>query len=62
MALDAAVGTVAGVRSLTQAALGAGATREEIMETFRVAQYLCEVGSVYVAAEALEGLFEQDLN
>ena len=57
MALDAAVGTVAGVRSLAQAAMRAGATKHEIMETLRVAQYICGVGSVYTAAEALKGLF-----
>jgi alkylhydroperoxidase/carboxymuconolactone decarboxylase family protein YurZ len=57
MALDAAVGTVAGVGSLAQAAMRAGATKDEIMETLRVAQYLCGVGSIYTAAEALKGLF-----
>jgi len=62
MALDAGAGTVAGVRSLAQAALAAGATREEITETLRVAQYLCGVVSVYTAAQALKGLFEQNLD
>ncbi len=57
MALDAAVGTVAGVGSLAQAAMRAGATKDEIMETLRVAHYICGVGSVYTAAEALKGLF-----
>ena len=57
MALDAAVGTVAGVRSVAQAAMRAGATKDEIMETLRVAHYICGVGSVYTAAEALKGLF-----
>ena len=57
MALDAAVGTVAGVGSLAQAAMRAGATKDEIMETLRVAHYICGVGSIYTAAEALKGLF-----
>jgi len=44
MALDASQGTVEGVRSLTQQAINTGATQEEIMETIRVAQYICGVG------------------
>ncbi len=52
MALDASQGTVEGVRSLAQQALNAGATREEIMEALRVAQYICGVGCVYTAAHA----------
>jgi len=38
----------------------AGATREEIVETLRVAQYICGVGSVYTAARAFKDLFVQD--
>jgi alkylhydroperoxidase/carboxymuconolactone decarboxylase family protein YurZ len=57
MALDASHGTVEGVRALAQAAIHAGATKEEIAETVRVAQYISGVGTVYTAAHALEDLF-----
>ena len=57
MALDASHGAVEGVRALAQAAIHAGATKEEIAETVRVAQYISGVGCVYTAARALEGLF-----
>ena len=57
MALDASHGTVEGVRSLTQQAMRAGATNEEIMETLRVAQYISGVGCVYTAAHAFKDLF-----
>ncbi len=57
MALDASHGTVEGTRSLTQQAIKAGATREEIMETLRVAQYISGAGCVYTAAHALKDLF-----
>jgi alkylhydroperoxidase/carboxymuconolactone decarboxylase family protein YurZ len=57
MALDAAHGAVQGVRALAQAAMQAGATKEEVTEALRVAQYVCGVGSVYTAAHALEGIF-----
>jgi alkylhydroperoxidase/carboxymuconolactone decarboxylase family protein YurZ len=57
MALDASHGTVEGVRALAQAAIRAGATKEEITETVRVAQYISGVGSVYTAAHAFEDVF-----
>ena len=57
MALDAAHGTVEGTKSLADQAMKAGATKEEIVETIRVAQYISGVGSVYVAARALKELF-----
>ncbi len=57
LALDAAHGTVEGVKSLTQAAMQAGATKEEIAETLRVTQYISGVGSTYTAARALKELF-----
>jgi alkylhydroperoxidase/carboxymuconolactone decarboxylase family protein YurZ len=57
MALDASHGTVEGVKSLTQQAMKAGATKEEIMETLRVAQYISGVGCVYTAAHALKDIF-----
>ncbi len=57
MALDASHGTVEGVKSLIQQAMKAGATKEEITETFRVAQYISGVGCVYIAARAFKDLF-----
>lgn len=57
MALDAAHGTVEGTRALAEQAIRAGATKEEIVETIRVAQFVGGVGSVYVAARALKELF-----
>jgi len=57
MALDASHGTVEGVKALAQAAIRAGATKEEITETVRVAQYISGVGSVYTAAHALKDVF-----
>jgi len=57
MALDASQGAEEGVKSLAQQALNAGATREEIMEAIRVAQYICGVGCVYTAARAFKELF-----
>jgi alkylhydroperoxidase/carboxymuconolactone decarboxylase family protein YurZ len=57
MALDASKGTVEGVKSLTQQAMKAGATKEEIMETLRVAQFIGGVGCVYTAAHAFKDLF-----
>ena len=60
MALDASEGAVEGVRSLAKQAMKAGAAREEIVETLRVAKYICGVGSVYTAAWAFKDLFVHD--
>ena len=57
MALDASQGTAEGVRSLAQQAMKAGATKEEIAEAIRVAQYIYGVDSVYTAAHAFKDLF-----
>jgi alkylhydroperoxidase/carboxymuconolactone decarboxylase family protein YurZ len=57
MALDASEGAVEGVKALAEQAVKAGATKEEIVETIRVAQYISGVGSVYIAARALKELF-----
>ena len=57
MALDAAAGTTSGVTSLAQQALKAGATKAEVTEALRVAQYISGVGSVYTAAPAFRELF-----
>ena len=56
MGLDASKGTVEGVRSLADQALKAGATKQEIMEAIRVADFICGVGCVYTAAHALRDL------
>ncbi len=57
MALDADHGATQGVKSLAQAAIQAGATKEELTEALRVAYYISGVGSVYTAAPALKELF-----
>ena len=57
MALDASIGSVDGVKSLAGQAMEAGATKEEITEALRVAQYICGVSTVYVAARAFKELF-----
>ena len=57
MALDASQGAAGGVKSLAQAAMQAGASKEEIAEVLRVTQYITGVGSVYTAAQGLKELF-----
>jgi alkylhydroperoxidase/carboxymuconolactone decarboxylase family protein YurZ len=58
MALDASKEAVEGVKSLAEQALKAGATKEEITEALRVADYICGVGCVYTAARAFKDLFD----
>lgn len=53
MVLDAVQGAPDGVQSLAREAIKAGATKEEIAEALRVAQYICGVGCVYTAGRAL---------
>lgn len=57
LALLAANGAEAGVKSLAQVAMQAGATREEIVELLSVSQYINGVGSVFTASMALGELF-----
>ena len=57
IALDASKGAVQGVQSLSLQALDAGATKEEIMDAVRVAQYISGVGCVYTAAAAFNDMF-----
>ncbi len=57
MALDATHGAVAGVKSLTQQAMQAGATKEEVVEALRVAHYISGAGCVYTAAQAFKEIF-----
>ncbi|KGK97863.1 4-carboxymuconolactone decarboxylase [Methanococcoides methylutens] len=54
MVLDASKGAVNGVTSLAVQAMEAGATKEEVMQAVKVTHYICGVGSVYVAANALK--------
>jgi alkylhydroperoxidase/carboxymuconolactone decarboxylase family protein YurZ len=53
MVLDTVHGASEGVQALAREAIEAGATKEEITEALRVAQYICGVGCVYTAARAL---------
>ena len=57
MSLDAAEGSIGGVKSLARKALAAGATKEEIVETLKITQYITGVGSTYTAGQALAELF-----
>ena len=56
LALDASHGTVDGVRSLALQSLNSGATKMEILESIRVANFISGVGCVYTAAEALKDI------
>lgn len=53
MALDADHGAVDGVKVLALQAMEAGATKEEIMEAVRIANFIGGIGSVYTAANGL---------
>jgi alkylhydroperoxidase/carboxymuconolactone decarboxylase family protein YurZ len=56
MALDAAHGTTAGVASLGRQALELGASKQELLEALRVANFISGAGSVYTAAAGLREL------
>ena len=56
LALDADHGAVRGVSTLAQRAMEAGATKREIAETLRIAEYIGGIGSLYTAANALKEL------
>ena len=56
MAFDAAYGADKGVRSLAQAAMKEGATKEEIAEALRVVYHLAGVGTLYTACSGLKEL------
>jgi alkylhydroperoxidase/carboxymuconolactone decarboxylase family protein YurZ len=58
MILDAVNGASDGVTNLARAAIQAGATKEEIAESLRVAQFVCGVGCVYTAARALKDVIQ----
>ena len=53
MVLDGVHGASDGVQALAREAIEAGATKEEITEALRVAQYICGVGCVYTTARTL---------
>ena len=57
MALDTSQGAVQRVKALAQSATQAGASKEEITEALRVAQYVSGLGSVHTAAAVLRELF-----
>ncbi|WP_340818710.1 carboxymuconolactone decarboxylase family protein [Methanolobus sp. WCC4] len=53
MALDADHGAVDGVKVLALQAMEAGATKKEIMEAVRIANFIGGIGSAYTAANGL---------
>ncbi len=57
IALDASKGAQDGVKSLVNQALKTGATKDEIMEVVRVANYISGASSVYPSACALKEIF-----
>ncbi len=56
MAFDAAHGADQGVAALADAAIKAGATKQEILEAVRVAVHLSGIGAAYTASKGLAGL------
>ncbi len=52
-ALDASKGADEGVKALTEQALREGASRQEVMETLRVAYFVSGAGSIYTASKGL---------
>jgi alkylhydroperoxidase/carboxymuconolactone decarboxylase family protein YurZ len=58
MVLDAAHGATGGVTSLARQAIEHGASKEEIVEAIRVANYVSGAGSVYTASFGLAEVFK----
>lgn len=56
VAFDAAHGAIPGVRALAQQAINAGATKEEIAETLRLAYHFSGIGAIYVGSQGLNGV------
>jgi len=54
LAIDAAKNAENGVKSLAIQALENGASKDEILETLRIVNYICGAGSMYSAAAALK--------
>ncbi len=57
MVLDAVAGAEGGAGALARQAMEAGATKQEVVEALRVAQYISGIGSTYTAARGLKGVF-----
>jgi len=58
LAFDAANGAVNGVAALARQAMAAGASRQEIAETLRVAAQLGGEGTLFTASVALKGIVD----
>lgn len=58
LAIDTAKNAENGIRSLAAQALESGATKQEIMETLRIAHQICGVGCMYTAAAALKDILK----
>jgi len=58
LAFDAAHGATNGVAALAREAIAAGATRQEIAETLRVAAQLGGEGTLYTASQAMKGIVD----
>ncbi len=56
LALDASHGDIEGVTALAQAAIKAGATKEEIVEAVRVTHFVSGGGGIYTAAKGLKDI------
>lgn len=56
MALDADHGAADGVKVLAMQAMDSGATKDEIMEAIRIANFIGGIGSTYTAANALKDI------
>jgi len=57
-AIDMAKGAENGIKALANQALENGATQEEILETLRIVNYICGVGSTYSATRGLKNILE----
>jgi alkylhydroperoxidase/carboxymuconolactone decarboxylase family protein YurZ len=56
LAIDATSGAEEGIKALAVQAQKNGASREEILETLRVAYFVSGVGSIYAASRALKDI------
>lgn len=56
LAIDAAKHSENGIKALAIQALESGVTKDEIMETLRIVNYICGVGSMYTASAALKDI------
>ena len=58
MSIDVDHGAVQGAVALGKRAIDAGATKEEIIETLRVAYHIGGTGALYTSAMTLQNLFK----